>query len=147
MLVAVAIMIPVGTFMANRLPRRQVNLLLYACGLSLMLLTSMRSAYVIGFDINTEYYDFHQTVVSGIWHFGHLSPYEAMLSLTVLPASLHTLIGGQDVWIFKFGIPRRSSRSSRWPSSRLGRRFLSATRGFCRRGVGDRPVLLLPATA
>ena len=104
-LIASAAIICVGTVRANRLDSRQITLLLYGCGLSLMLLTSIRSAYVIGFDINSEYFDFHQTVVTGIWHFGHLNPYEAMLSLTVFPASLHSLIGGQDVWIFKLGYP------------------------------------------
>lgn len=128
-LVAVTVMIAVGTFIADRLRRRQVNLLLYASGLSLMLLTSMRSSYVIGFDINSEYYDFHQTVLNGIWHFGHLSPYEAMLSLTVLPASLHALIGGQDVWIFKFGYP---TLFALFPVAvySLGRRFLSRRAAF-----------------
>jgi uncharacterized membrane protein len=104
-LVGVAVMIPVCTVLANAMHRHQMNLVLYGASLSLMLLTSMRSSYVIGFDISSEYFDFHQTVVSGIWHFGHLNPYEAMLSLTVLPASLHALIGGQDVWIFKLGYP------------------------------------------
>ncbi len=104
-LVAVVVMIPACTVLANGMHRRQMNLVLYGAGLSLMLLTSMRSSYVIGFDISSEYFDFHQTVVSGIWHFGHLNPYEAMLSVTVLPASLHALIGGQDVWIFKLGYP------------------------------------------
>jgi len=46
---------------------------LYGSGLALMLLTSMRSSYVIGFDINSEYFDLHQTVVNGIWHMGHLN--------------------------------------------------------------------------
>ena len=83
-LVAVAVMIPTCTVLANGMHRRQMNFVLYSGGLALMLLTSMRSSYVIGFDINSEYFDFHQTVVNGIWHFGHLNPYEAMLSLTVL---------------------------------------------------------------
>jgi uncharacterized membrane protein len=104
-LVAVAVMIPACTVLANVMHDRQMNFVLYGSGLALMLLTSMRSAYVVGFDINSEYFDFHQTVVNGIWHLGHLNAYEAMLSLTVLPASLHALIGGQDVWIFKLGYP------------------------------------------
>jgi uncharacterized membrane protein len=128
-LVAVVVMIPVCTLMANGMHRRQINLLLYASGLSLMLLTSMRSSYVIGFDINSEYFDFHQTVLNGIWHFGHLNPYEAMLSLTVLPASLHALIGGQDVWIFKLGYP---ALFAFFPVAvfELGTRFLSRRAAF-----------------
>ena len=127
--VAVVVMIPVCTLMANGLHSRQIKLLLYASGLSLMLLTAMRSSYVIGFDINSEYFDFHQTVVNGIWHAGHLNPYEAMLSLTVLPASLHALIGGQDVWIFKLGYP---ALFAFFPVAvfELGTRFLSRRAAF-----------------
>ena len=128
-LIASAAIICVGTVRANRLDSRQITLLLYGCGLSLMLLTSIRSAYVIGFDINSEYFDFHQTVVTGIWHFGHLNPYEAMLSLTVFPASLHSLIGGQDVWIFKLGYP---ALFAFFPVAvfELGTRFLSRRESF-----------------
>ena len=128
-LVAVAVMIPTCTVLANGMHRSQTNLILYSSGLALMLLTSMRSAYVVGFDINSEYFDFHQTVVNGIWHLGHLNPYEAMLSLTVLPASLHALVGGQDVWIFKLGYP---ALFAFFPVAifSLGTRFLSRRAAF-----------------
>ncbi len=128
-LVAVAVMIPACTVLANGMHDRQMNFVLYGSGLALMLLTSMRSSYVIGFDINSEYFDFHQTVVNGIWHFGHLNPYEAMLSLTVLPVSLHALIGGQDVWIFKLGYP---ALFALFPVAvfSLGTRFLSRRAAF-----------------
>jgi uncharacterized membrane protein len=128
-LVAVAVMIPTCTVLANGMHRRQMNFVLYGCGLALMLLTSMRSSYVIGFDINSEYFDFHQTVVNGIWHMGHLNPYEAMLGLTVLPASLHALVGGQDIWIFKLGYP---ALFAFFPVAvfSLGTRFLSRRAAF-----------------
>ena len=128
-LVAVAVMIPACTWLANGMHRRQMNLVLYGSGLAVILLTSMRSSFVIGFDINSEYFDFHQTVMNGIWHFGHLNPYEAMLSLTVLPASLHALIGGQDVWIFKLGYP---ALLALFPVAvySLGTRFLSRRASF-----------------
>jgi len=128
-LVAVATVIPVCTLAIDRLPPKGTAVLLYASGLSLMLLTSMRSSYVIGFDINSEYFDLHQATVSGVWHLGHLNPYEAMLSLTVLPASLHALVGGQDVWIFKFGYP---ALFALFPIAvyELGKRFLSSRAAF-----------------
>jgi len=128
-IVATIVLIPVCTVLANRLDPRQLNVLLYSSGLSLMLLTSMRSSYIVGFDISSEYFDFHQAVVQGIWHAGHLSPYEAMLSLTVLPASLHAFIGGQDVFIFKFGYP---ALFALFPVAvfSLGTRFLSRRAAF-----------------
>ena len=103
--VAVGVVLPTCVLFAQRLQRPHLGLILYGSGLALMLLTSLRSGFVVGSDISTEYHDLHQTVLSGIWHTGHLGPYEAMLSLTVLPASLHALVGGQDVWIFKLGYP------------------------------------------
>jgi len=128
-LIAVAVMIPVCVVTANKMHNQEINFLLYGSGLALMLLTSMRSSYVIGFDINSEYFDFHRTVVEGVWHFGHLDPYQAMLSLTVLPASLHALIGGQDVWIFKLGYP---ALFALFPVAvfSLGTRFLSRRAAF-----------------
>ncbi len=123
-LIGVAVIIPVCTVLGNRLHRSQTSLILYGSGLALMLLTSMRSSYVIGFDINSEYFDFHQTVVNGFWHLGHLSAYEAMLSLTVFPASLHAFVSGQDVWVFKLGYP---ALFAFFPVAvfELGTRFLS----------------------
>ena len=144
-LIAVAVMIPVCTVVANKMHNQEINFLLYGSGLALMLLTSMRSSYVIGFDINSEYFDFHRTVMEGVWHFGHLDPYQAMLSLTVLPASLHALIGGQDVWIFKLGYPALFAllqlRCSHWE------RVFSRPRRFPGRRGRDSPVLLLRAAA
>lgn len=59
-----------------------------------------------GFDITSEYYSLHQTVVTGIWHFSHpADAYGAMLSVTVLPAELHALSGVQDLLVFKVIYP------------------------------------------
>ena len=146
-LVVVAVMIPVCTVLANRLDPRQINLVLYGSGLALILLTSMRSSYLFGSDITAEYFDFHQTVVSGVWHTGHLNPYESMLSLTVLPASLHALIGGQDVWIFKLGYP---ALFAFFPVAvfSLGARFFFSPCGVRRCCDRHRAVVLLqPAAA
>ena len=104
-LASVVVVLAAGVLFAPRMNAQHLSMVIYGGGLATMLLTSMRSAYVVGYDISSEYFDFHQTVLSGVWHPGHLNPYEAMLSLTVLPASLHSLIGGQDVWIFKLVYP------------------------------------------
>ena len=104
-LVAVVAILAGGVFFAPRMNAQHLSMVIYGGGLATMLLTSMRSAYVVGYDISSEYFDLHQTVLSGVWHPGHLNADEAMLSLTVLPASLHSLIGGQDVWIFKLVYP------------------------------------------
>ena len=80
--------------------------ILYAAGLAMMWSFSLRGDSVYGFDISTEYYSLHQTVVTGIWHFPHPNdPYGAMLSVTVLPAELHALTGVQDLLVFKAMYP------------------------------------------
>lgn len=78
----------------------------FAAGLGMMWSFSLRGDSVYGFDIASEYYSLHQTVVAGVWHFSHPSDvYSAMLSLTVLPAELHALSGIQDLLIFKAVYP------------------------------------------
>jgi uncharacterized membrane protein len=81
---------------------------LYGCGLAILWSFSLRGAGLYGFDIAAEYYDFHQAVVSGIWHTAHpgsAGAYAAMLSLTVLPAELHFLTGVQALLVFKVLYP------------------------------------------
>ena len=128
-LIAVPVLLIGCTVAATRLDHRHTSLMIYASGLSAILLTSMRSSYIVGYDISSEYYIFHSTVTSGIWHTGHMNPYEAMLSLTVLPASLHALVGGQDIWIFKLGYP---ALLALFPIAvfSIGRRFLSNRAAF-----------------
>ena len=80
----------------------QLAVIIYATALALMWSYSLRGDSVYGFDISSEYYSLHQTVVTGIWHFSHPDDaYGAMLSVTVLPAELHALVGMQDLLIFK----------------------------------------------
>jgi uncharacterized membrane protein len=128
-LVAILLIVPVVAVLASRMHSQHLHVVIYGVGLAATLLTSMRSSYVVGYDISSEYFDFHQTVATGIWHFGHLSPYEAMLSLTVLPAAMHAFIGGQDVWIFKLVYP---ALFAFFPVAvfDLARRFLSRRTAF-----------------
>ena len=78
----------------------------YAAGLALMWSFSLRSQLVYGFDIASEYYSLHQTVIAGIWQTAHPGDaYGAMLSVTVLPAELHALSGLPDVQVFTVVYP------------------------------------------
>ncbi len=91
---------------APLLDRSLLNVILYAAGLALMWSVSLRGAIAPGFDIASEYYDLHQTVVTGIWHAPHPGDaYGAMLSVTILPAALHFLSGVPDVLVLKVVYP------------------------------------------
>ena len=91
---------------ASRLDKSLLAVILYAAGLALMWSVSLRGALVPGFDIASEYYNLHQTVLTGIWHTAHPgNAYGAMLSVTVMPAELHFLSGVPDLMVFKVVYP------------------------------------------
>ena len=91
--------------LAPRLDRSLLAVILYAAGLALMWSMSLRGA-LPGFDITTEYYKLHQTVLTGIWHPAHHNDaYGAMLSVTVMPAELHFLSGVPDLLVFTVVYP------------------------------------------
>jgi uncharacterized membrane protein len=86
---------------APRLNGSLLVVIIYAASLAMMWSISLRGALVPGFDIASEYYHLHQTVLTGIWHPAHHDDaYGAMLSVTVLPAELHFLSGVPDWLVF-----------------------------------------------
>ncbi len=91
---------------APLLQRSLLNVILYAAGLAMMWSVSLRGAIAPGFDIASEYYDLHQTVLTGVWHAAHPGDaYGAMLSVTILPAALHFLSGVSAVQVFSVVYP------------------------------------------
>jgi len=92
--------------LAPRLDKSLLAVILYATGLAMMWSISLRGAFVPGFDIASEYYKLHQTVITGIWHTSHHNDaYGAMLSVTVMPAELHFLSGVPDLLVFSIVYP------------------------------------------
>jgi len=91
---------------APRLDKTLLAVVLFAAGLALMWSFSLRGDLVYGFDISAEYYALHHTVLTGAWHPAHPGDaYGALLSLTVLPAELHSLSGVPDLLVFKVVYP------------------------------------------
>jgi len=95
-----------GVARAPRLGNVSLTILLYAVSLAVMWAYSLRGDIVYGFDISTEYYSLHQTVLSGVWHFAHPGDaYGALPSVTILPAELHFLSGVSDLMVLKLLYP------------------------------------------
>ncbi|MGD0556924.1 MAG: hypothetical protein ABSA93_18340 [Streptosporangiaceae bacterium] len=95
-----------GVVKAPRLGNTSLVILLYAVSLAVMWAYSLRGDIVYGFDISTEYYSLHQTVLSGVWHFAHPGDaYGALPSVTILPAELHFLSGVSDLMVLKLLYP------------------------------------------
>ncbi|HEV2413128.1 MAG TPA: DUF2206 domain-containing protein [Candidatus Saccharimonadales bacterium] len=76
---------------------------LFFVTLSLALSYSMRSNFVVGYDVSQEFQVFSSVVRNGLWE-SHLfnSTYSACLSITVLPALLKTILTFSSQYIFKF---------------------------------------------
>jgi uncharacterized membrane protein len=100
------LLITAAILSSSRLDESLLVVILYASCLAMMWSRSLRGALVPGFDITSEYYDLHQTVLTGIWHTAQPhDAYGAMLSVTVLPAELHFLSGVPDLLIFSVIYP------------------------------------------
>ncbi len=75
---------------------------LYALSLALLLMTSLRGWYVTGHDIQREYHVFELTRGSDLWSMQRFrDPYNACLSITVLPTMIQRLVGISDPYIYK----------------------------------------------
>ena len=106
MLCGCFVMLIGGVLISARIDDKVLSIILYAADLALTLNYSLRSDLIYGFDIATEYYDLHQTVVSGIWHTGHTDDaYGSMLTVTIMPAELHFLSGVPLLLVFKVIYP------------------------------------------
>ena len=89
---------------ADRMSRASVAMVLFACALAAEWAFSLRSQEVVGYDISSEIHIAQDTLQTGIWHAAH-NPYAAMLSLTVLPATLARLTGLSPLISFKVLYP------------------------------------------
>jgi uncharacterized membrane protein len=79
---------------------------LYFIALSLLLMLSLRSWFISGFDISMEYEVFRITQEKGIWAMENFkNTYNACLSITILPTYLHTLLNIPGEYIYKFVYP------------------------------------------
>jgi len=86
--------------------RAPLGALLYSSSLGLLLSTSLRGQHVYGYDIQHEYWVAKQTIAQGFWMVPHNhDAYASMLSLTVLPTSLHSLTGLDLLTFFRLVIP------------------------------------------
>jgi uncharacterized membrane protein len=91
---------------ARRVSPTQLALVLFGVALGLMWSFSLRGHFVYGFDITKEYRVLASTYSTGVWNASSArNPYAAMLSLTVLPSSLHALTGLSILTLLKLVYP------------------------------------------
>ena len=86
----------------HRLPDEMICVTIYLLSLALLLMTSLRGWYVTGHDIQTEYLAFQLTYSHAHWDIGSFSnPYNACLSITILPTELAQVTHVFHPYVFK----------------------------------------------
>jgi uncharacterized membrane protein len=75
---------------------------IFMISLSLLLMYSLRSWHIIGWDIKLEYKIFRLTESNYLWSFTNLyNDYNTCLSITILPTVLHNFLNINSEYIFK----------------------------------------------
>jgi uncharacterized membrane protein len=76
---------------------------LYFIALALLFMTSMRGWHITGYDVHQEFHVFQLTKDPLFWSMSHLKdPYNACLSITILPTIISQYIRIPDEYIYKF---------------------------------------------
>ncbi|TDT98544.1 putative membrane protein DUF2206 [Streptomyces sp. 846.5] len=87
-------------------PTAVLELGLFCAAAALLLLTSLRGWYITGHDIQREYEVFQLTATADHWSIAAFQdPYNACLSITLLPTSLARLTGIPGTYVFKVLLP------------------------------------------
>src|SRR5258708_546630 len=90
------------TICYKAIPDAVYLLFLYGSALAMILMFSLRSPYVYGFDINTEYKIFQITKEAGIWSMSNIqNAYNATISVPILSTVLQSFLHIPDPYIFK----------------------------------------------
>ncbi len=101
-----AVLLAVTAWRADRLPASTMPMVLFSVSLAALLSYTIRSSYLFGWDIQQEFEVFLYTQNVAGWRIGQVhNPYDAMLSLTVLPTVLSGLSGLPGLAIFKLVFP------------------------------------------
>lgn len=92
-------------FFEDKLNESTFPIVLYFFALTFLMMSAMRGWFVSGHDILLEYHVFNVTSDFGLWKMAfYQDPYNACLSLTILPTFLHKLLHLNELYVYKFFI-------------------------------------------
>jgi uncharacterized membrane protein len=90
----------------KRTSRWPLSALLYGVSLALLLSSSLRGGHLDGWDVQQEFGVALDTIRRGVWVIPtNRNPYASMLSLSVLPAVLHSLVKLRLLAFFQLVVP------------------------------------------
>jgi uncharacterized membrane protein len=110
--VIIAVLCVMSIVSRRLIPENFFPVLIFSISVGLVCQVPLLSKYLMGWDINLEYYFFRLTQINGHWIF--LNPnvnslttinYNSMLSITLLPAVYSALMHAQDEIVFKILYP------------------------------------------
>jgi len=106
MLILIPIYIVVIFYMDSQIPEITYPLSIIMIGISLHLMHSLTSNYLIGRDIHIEYYISRLTANNMLWNVSsYQHAYSACLSIAVLPPIYGLLLGTDVLYVFKIIFP------------------------------------------
>ena len=89
-------------FKRHELPDGAIAWLIFALGFTLLLMTSLRGWHVVGHDIAREFRVYTLTHEHALWNIAfHRDPYNACLSITILPELFARFLNISGVIVFK----------------------------------------------
>ena len=102
MLLLIPVYIIAITILRDRIPGATYPFALWTISLSLLLMHGLTSFNLMGRDVHYEYYSFQLALQSFHWDINtYLNPYNACLSITILPTILQSLSNIKGEYIFK----------------------------------------------
>lgn len=102
LLFSIALYVFFATIFMKKLAQFCFEVPVYLAAISLLLMFSLRSSYVIGWDIYQEYKVFLLTESHQLWSMENFQdPYNACLSITILPTLFHYFTKVDNPFVFK----------------------------------------------
>jgi len=89
----------------EKIPKKYFTLTIFIISLSLLLHNSLISDFLVGWDINKEYYIANLVISNGIWDYTIPGNVNAMLSITILAPVYSIILNTNLIWIFKVIYP------------------------------------------
>lgn len=97
-----AILIVYVFLLRRRLPDALLTWFIFILGLTVLLMTSLRGWDIVGHDIQREFRVYTQAHMLGFWNVGlNRDPYNACLSITILPEMFSQMLGVSGLSVFK----------------------------------------------
>ena len=104
MIIAIAVLLGLS-FFDRLIPSNLYPLVLVAVALALLFHTSLISNHLLGYDVQYEYAFMRTTIATGYWVPNIFVTFQALMSVTILPATYWNIIGLNGVWIEKILYP------------------------------------------